>query len=328
VGCTISAACQKEEDMKAIVYEKRNSPQVLALHEVARPIPGEGQVLVKIMSVSINAADYRSMSMGIIPKSKIFGADVAGVVEAVGSNARLFKVGDAVFGDLSGAGFGGLAEYVAAPEDVFALKPAGVPFDQAAAVPMAALTALQGLRDEGKIQPGMNVLIYGAGGGVGTFAVQLAKYFRTQVTAVCSPDNAELIRSLGADSVIDYTTEDITQSGKKFDLVLGVNGNQPLRAYQRLLAPKGIFVMVGGALSQVLKSMVFGPLMSLGSQKMRLLRAKPSPKDLAFVIRLVDEGRIRPVIDRTYPLHETADAMDYLRQGHVRGKVVISIEQQ
>jgi NADPH:quinone reductase-like Zn-dependent oxidoreductase len=314
--------------MKAIVYDKRNSPQVLALHEVVKPIPGEGQVLVKIISTAINAADYRSMSMGIIPKSKIFGADVAGVVEAVGSKARLFKVGDAIFGDLSGAGFGGFAEYVAAPEDVFALKPAGVPFDQAAAVPMAALTALQGLRDEGKIQPGMTVLIFGAGGGVGTFAVQLAKYFGAEVTAVCSAYNAELIRSLGADRVIDYTTEDITQSGKKFDLVLGVNGSQPLRAYQRLLTPKGIFVMVGGALSQVLKGMVFGPLMSLGSQKMRLLRAKPSPKDLAFVIRLVDEGQIRPVIDRTYPLQQTAEAMDYLRQGHARGKVVISIDQQ
>jgi NADPH:quinone reductase-like Zn-dependent oxidoreductase len=314
--------------MKAIVYDKRNSPQALALEEVTKPVPGEGQVLVRIVSVSINAADYRSMSMGIIPKSKIFGADVAGVVEAVGSSVRQFKVGDAVFGDLSGAGFGGFAEYVAAPENVFALKPAGVPFDQAAAVPMAALTALQGLRDEGKIQAGMNVLIYGAGGGVGTFAVQLAKYFGAEVTAVCGPGNAELVRSLGADAVIDYSKEDVSKSGRSFDLVLGVNGSQPLRVYKGLLAPKGIFVMVGGALSQVLKTMVFGRLLSFGSQKMRLLKAKPSPKDLDFVIRLVEEGHIRPVIDRTYPLQQTAEAVSYLRKGHARGKVLISIDEQ
>jgi NADPH:quinone reductase-like Zn-dependent oxidoreductase len=314
--------------MKAIVYDKCNSPQALALEEVTKPVPGEGQVLVRIVSVSINAADYRSMSMGIIPKSKIFGADVAGVVEAVGSSVRQFKVGDAVFGDLSGAGFGGFAEYVAAPENVFALKPAGVPFDQAAAVPMAALTALQGLRDEGKIQAGMNVLIYGAGGGVGTFAVQLAKYFGAEVTAVCGPGNAELVRSLGADAVIDYSKEDVSKSGRSFDLVLGVNGSQPLRVYKGLLAPKGIFVMVGGALSQVLKTMVFGRLLSFGSQKMRLLKAKPSPKDLDFVIRLVEEGHIRPVIDRTYPLQQTAEAVSYLRKGHARGKVLISIDEQ
>jgi NADPH:quinone reductase-like Zn-dependent oxidoreductase len=314
--------------MKAIVYKKSDSSEALSLQEIAKPVPGEGQVLVKIVNTAINAADYRSMSMGSIPKSRIFGADVSGVVEAVGSNARQFKAGDAVFGDLSGAGFGGFAEYVAAPESVFARKPAAVPFDQAAAVPMAALTALQALRDRGEIQPGKKVLIYGAGGGVGTFAVQFAKYFGSEVTAICGPRNTELVDSLGADYVIDYTKEDITQSSKKFDLVLGINGSQPLSVYKRLLAPKGTFVMVGGALSQILKTMVFGPLMSLGSQKMRMLAAKPSPKDLDFVIRLVEEGKIRVVIDRTYPLHETADAVNYLRQGHARGKVVISVAQE
>jgi NADPH:quinone reductase-like Zn-dependent oxidoreductase len=191
---------------------------------------------------------------------------------------------------------------------------------------MASLTALQALRDKGEIQPGKKVLIYGAGGGVGTFAVQLAKYFGAEVTAVCSTGNVEVVRCLGADYVIDYTKEDIAQSGRKFDLVLGVNGSRPLRVYQRLLAPKGIFVLVGGALSQVLKSMIFGPLLSLGSRKMRFLTAKPDPNDLSFVIRLVEEGRVIPVIDRTYPLHETAEAMDYLRQGHARGKVIILIE--
>jgi NADPH:quinone reductase-like Zn-dependent oxidoreductase len=313
------------DEMKAIVYEKNNSPTKMTLRETAKPVPGEGQLLVKMVSASINAADYRSMSMGIIPKNKIFGADVAGVVEAVGENVRQFKVGDAVFGDLSGVGFGGFAEYVAAPESVFALKPASVTFEQAAAVPMAALTALQAMRDQGEIKPGKKVLIYGAGGGVGMFAVQLAKYFGAEVTAVCSTGSAELVRSLGAESVIDYTSEDITQRGMQFDLVLGVNGSQPLRVYRRLLSPNGIFVVVGGALSQVVKTMLFGPLMSLGGRKMRIVAAKPSPNDLAFVIRLVEEGKIQPVIDRTYPFHQTPDAVNYMRQGHARGKVVISI---
>lgn len=310
--------------MKAVLYDKR-APGSLSLREVARPVPGADQVLVKLVCTAINAADYRSMSMGILPRSKIFGADVAGVVEAAGGRARQFKVGDAVFGDLSGVGFGGFAEYAAAPETVFARIPAGVPFDQAAAVPMASLTALQGLRDQGEIRPGKSVLIYGAGGGVGTFAVQLARHFGADVTAVCGAANAELVRSLGAGCVIDYAREDVARSGRTFDLVLAVNGSQPLRTYQRLLAPGGIFVMVGGALSQVLQSMVFGPLMSLGSRKMRFLAARLSQPDLEFVIRLVQEGRIRPVIDRIYPLTQTADAMNYLRQGHARGKVVIAI---
>ncbi len=313
--------------MKAIVYDKRSPGDFLSLRQVAKPTPGEGQVLVRLVNTSINAADYRSMSMGIIPRNKIFGADVAGVVEAVGENVRRLKVGNAVFGDLSGTGFGGFAEYVAAPEEVFALKPASVTFEQAAVVPMASLTALQALRDKGDIQPGKKVLIYGAGGGVGTFAVQLAKYFGAEVTAVCSAANVPLARSLGADCVIDYAQEDITQSGKKFDLVLGVNGSQPMRAYRGLLAPKGIFVLVGGALSQVLKTMILGPLMSLGNKKMRFLAAKIRPKDLEFVIRLVEEGKIKAVIDRVYPLDQTAEAVNYLRQGHARGKVGLSIGQ-
>jgi len=310
--------------MKAIIYEKNNPSGVLSLREVAKPIPGEGEVLVKVVNASVNAGDYRSMSMGSIPKSRIFGADVAGMVEAVGSQVRQLKVGDAVCADLSGVGSGGFAEYVAAPEAVFARKPASVPFDQAAALPMAAVTALQALRDKGEIHPGEKVLIYGAGGGVGTFAVQLAKTFGAEVTAVCSAGNAEGLRALGADCVIDYASEDVTRSGKKFDLVLGVNGSRPLRDYRRLLAPKGIFVMVGGALSQVLKSLVFGPLMSLGSAKLRTLNAKPSADDLAFIIRLVAEGKVKPVIDRIYPFAQTAEAVQYLRQGHARGKVLIS----
>jgi NADPH:quinone reductase-like Zn-dependent oxidoreductase len=310
--------------MKAIIYDKRQSP-TLTMREVARPVPGPGQVLVRLHNTALNAADYRSMAMGIIPRSKIFGADVAGVVEAVGSGVGQFEVGSPVFGDLSGVGFGGLAEYAAAPETAFALKPDGVSFVQAAAVPMAALTALQGLRERGEIQPGKKVLIYGAGGGVGTFAVQLARHFGAQVTAVGGPGSVEVVRSLGPDRVIDYTKEDITHSGLRFDLVLIVNGSRPLGEYKSLLAPRGICVVVGGALSQVLKTMLFGPFLSIGDRKIRLLAAKPNSEDLRFVIGLVEEGKLTPLIDRVYPLEQAAEAVAYLRQGHARGKVVLSI---
>jgi 2-desacetyl-2-hydroxyethyl bacteriochlorophyllide A dehydrogenase len=314
------------KEMKAVVYEKSGAGKGLVFREVKKPAPGDGEVLVKLKNTSINAADYRSMRMGLIPKKKIFGSDIAGVVEAVGGNVHRLKVGDEVFGDLSGAGFGGFAEYVTAPENLFALKPGGVPFDQAAALPMAALTALQALRDKGEIQPGKKVLIYGAGGGVGTFAVQLAKHFGAKVSAVCSSNNIDLVGSLGADEVIDYRKEDISKSGKKFDLILGVNGNQSLMTYRQMLMPKGIFVMVGGALSQVIKTLVFGSFLSLGSKKMRHLAAKSNTQDLEFMIKLVESGEIKPVIDRYYPLLETAEAMKYLNQGHARGKVVIKID--
>ncbi len=311
--------------MKAVIYDKSAPGEFLSLREVEKPAPGQGQVLVRVINTALNAADYRSMALGAIPKSKIFGADVAGVVEAVGEGVRRLKVGDAVFGDLGGAGFGGLAEYAAAPEDLLALKPAGVTFEQAAAVPMAALTALQALR-KGGIFPGMRVLIYGAGGGVGTFAVQLAKYFAAEVTALCGPGNVELARSLGADAVIDYTKEDVFRSGRRFDRVLAVNGGRPLTDYRRLLAPNGVFVMVGGSLTQVFSAMVFGPLLSLGSRKMLALAARSSRADLEFLIRLVEAGQVRPVVDRMYPLAQAAEAFAYLRQGHARGKVVIAVE--
>ncbi len=212
--------------MKAIVYEKGNSPDVLVLREVEKPIPADNEVLIKVFAVAINAADYRSMSMGIIPKGRIFGADVAGVVEAVGKNVQNFKVGEEVFGDLAGNGFGGFAEFACAPERFFAKKPAGVSFIDTAAVPMAGFTALQGLRGLGNIQTGQKVLICGAGGGVGNFTVQLAKYYGAEVTAVCSPHNVEIVRSIGADFIIDYSKEDFTVSSKKYDLIMAVNGNQ------------------------------------------------------------------------------------------------------
>lgn len=190
---------------------------------------------------------------------------------------------------------------------------------------MAALTALQALRDRGEIQSGKKVLICGAGGGVGTFAVQLAKSFGAEVTAVCSTNNVDLVRSLGADRVIDYSKEDFTKSEIKYDLILGVNGNQRLTTYKRLLTSKGIFVSVGGALSQVIKTLVFGSFLSIGGRKMRFLAAKQSPKDLEFIIKLVETGKIKPIIDRVYPLQQTAEAIKYLSQGHARGKVLIAI---
>ncbi len=310
--------------MKAVVYDK-SIPERMALREVETPVPGEDEVLVRVHAVSVNAGDYRSLRMGLIPKRRIFGADVAGRVEAVGRAVTKFKVGDDVFGDLSFCGFGGFAEYAAAPEHLLALKPGGVSYPDAAAVPMAAVTALQGLREQGSLKPGEKVLIYGAGGGVGSFAVQLAKQMGGRVTAVCGESNLETARALGAERVVNYAKEDILQSGEKFDLILGINGSQPLLKYRQALNPKGRFVKVGGKLSQVIMALVFGPLLSLGGKKVGALDAKPSATDLAWIIQLVAEGKVKPVIERCYPLSETAAAMRYVGQGHARGKVVITV---
>lgn len=325
--------------MKAVVYDKGNSPDVLVLREVEKPIPSDNEVLVKIYAVSVNAADYRSMKMGIIPKRKIFGADIAGRVDAVGKNVHKFTIGDEVFGDISACGFGGFAEYVAVTESKLALKPVSVTFETAAAVPMAAVTALQALRNKGNIQPRLvatdgccssmqprqKVLICGAGGGVGTFAVQLAKQFGAEVTAVCGEKNVKVVQSLGADYVINYNKNDFTKSMKRYDLILAVNGKHSLSAYKHVLAPKGICVMVGGALSQVIKFLLFGAFMSIGNKKMRTLAAKPNMKDLEFIIKLVEDGKVKPIIDRHYPLHETAEAVKYLSDGHALGKVIIGV---
>lgn len=311
--------------MKAVVYEKNGATRSLQLREVPQPAPQDDEVLIEVHAVSINAADYRSIRYGIIPKRKIFGADVAGRVVAAGPACAKFKVGDEVFGDLAACGFGGFAEYAAAPEKLLAFKPSRVSFEDAAAVPMAALTALQALRDKGGVQPGQKVLVYGAGGGVGTFAVQLAKHFGAMVTAVCGPANVALVRSLGADEVLDYTREDLTNSDQRFDLILGVNGSHPLGWYRRLLAAGGAFVLVGGGLTQIFPVMILGWLYSLGGKKMGLLSAHSNASDLDFLIRMVESGKLKPVIDRRYPLEQTAEAMRYLGQGHARGKVMVNI---
>lgn len=309
--------------MKAVVFIKKKLPEGLIYRDVEKPVPNEDEVLIKVVASSVNAADYRSMRMGLIPKRKIFGADVAGRVESVGKNIRQFKPGDEVIGDLFANGFGGFAEYAVASEKFLVMKPSNLSFEEAAAIPVASVTALQALREKGNIQHGNKVLILGSGGGVGTFAVQLAKYFGAEVTAVCSPVNVEQTISLGADFVIDYTKEDYTKKDKSYDLILAINGNYPLSACKRLLNPDGKYVMVGGALSQIFKSLVFGRIMSMGSKKMYSLTAKSNRKDLEFIVKLSEDGKIKPVIEKRYPLEKTADAMYYVNQGHARGKVVV-----
>jgi NADPH:quinone reductase-like Zn-dependent oxidoreductase len=324
--------------MKAIVYTEYGSPDVLQLQEVTKPAPKDNEVLIKIHAVSVNAADCYLMrgspfllrlEFGFLkPKRTILGADIAGRVEAVGKNVKQFQPGDEVFGDLSGCGLGGFAEYVAVPENVLVLKPASITFEQAAAIPMAALTALQGLRDKGQIKPGQKVLINGASGGVGTFAVQIAKAFGAEVTAVCSTRKLDMVRSLGADHVIDYTQEDFTQNGQRYDLIIGANGYHPILAYKRALNPGGIYIVTGGSMKQIFETMLLGSLVAInGSKKLTNLMSKPNPKDLAFMIELIEAGKVIPVIDRCYPLSEVAEALRYVGAGQARGKVIITVWQ-
>ena len=309
--------------MKAVVFNKKGVPDKLVYCDVEKPKPTDNEVLVQIIAVSVNAMDYRSMSMGMIPKHRIFGADIAGRVESVGNNIRQFKSGDEVIGDLSDNGSGGFAEYAVAPEKALTLKPAKISFEEAAAIPVAATTALRALRDKGNIQQGQKVLIVGSSGGVGTFAVQLAKYYGAIVTAVCSSRNVEQSLSIGADKVIDYTKEDFSKSGDSFDLILAINGNSRLPVYKRILNPDGKYVMVGGALSQIIRSIVFGRFMSFGSRKMHTLTVKSNQKDLEFLAKLAGDGKIKPLIESRYSLDKTAEAMRYVNEGHARGKVVI-----
>ena len=324
--------------MKAIVHTEYGSPDVLQLEEVEKPAPKDDEVLVQVHAASLNAYDWhmlradpfivRLMGGGLLkPKNKIPGADIAGRVEAVGRNVKQFQPGDEVFGDLASRGGGGFAEFVCASETALASKPANLTFEEAAAVPMAAVTALQGLRDKGEIQPGHKVLINGASGGVGTFAVQIAKSFGAEVTAVCSTRNLDMARSLGADQVIDYTQEDFTKNGQHYDLILAANGYHPIADYKRALSPQGIYIVSGGSMRQLFQAMLLGPLMSLaGSKKMGALSTRMKQKDLEFITELLETGKVVPVIDRRYPLSETADAIRYLEEGHAQGKIVLTME--
>ncbi len=324
--------------MKAMVNTEYGSPDVLHLKELAKPSPKDDEVLVKVHAASVNAADWhllradpflvRLMVGGLLkPKITILGADIAGRVEAVGGNVKEFHPGDEVFGDISACGWGGFAEYVCARENALVMKPANITFEQAAAVPLAGVTALQGLRDYGQIRPGQKVLINGASGGVGTFAVQIARSFGAEVTAVCSTRNVDMAHSLGADHVIDYTREDFTRSGQCYDLILAANGYHPISDYKRALSPDGIYVMAGGSMPQMFQAMLLGPWISRNSeQKMVHFLAKPNKKDLTFIKELLETGKVKPVIDGCYPLSEVAGAFRYMEEEHARGKVVIAVE--
>ncbi len=319
--------------MKAIVCTKYGPPlDVVQFKEVEKPTPTDDQVLIKVQAASINISDLapirgvflaRLLGTGLLgPKRTRIGADVAGRVETVGKNVKQFQPGDEVFGDASG----GFAEYACAREDLLVSKPANVTFEEAATVGVAAISALQGLR-AGRIQPGQKVLVNGASGGVGTFAVQIAKSFGTEVTAVCSPKNLDNARSLGADHVIDYTQEDFTRNGQRYDLILAVNGYHPILDYRRALSPRGICVVLGGKLPQIFQALLWGPLISkTGSKKLGFMGiAKLNQKDLVLLKELLEAGKVKPLIDRRYPLSKTAEAMQYLEEGHARGKVVITM---
>ncbi len=324
--------------MKAIVYAKYGSPDVLEFKAVEKPTPKDKEVLVKIHAASANPLDWHLMRAtpflarlenGLLkPKETRLGADFAGRVEAVGSGVTQFQPGDEVMGDNFGRGLGAFAEYVCVHEDVVALKPANVSFEAAAAVPTAALTALQGLQNKGHIQAGQKVLINGASGGVGTFAVQIAKAFGAEVTGVCSTRNMDRVRSIGADHVIDYTQEDFTRNGQQYDLIYCAVGNRSLSDYLRALAPQGVCVIAGFTTLPLLFShMILGPRRSkTGGKRIGLMETvKPNPKDLAFMNTLLESGKVVPVIDRCYPLSETAEAIRYLEAGHAKGKVVITV---
>ena len=321
--------------MKAIVYRDYGSPDVLRYEEVEKPVPGDEEVLLEVRAAALNALDWRILRgkpwpmrlvIGGLRKPRITrpGRDVAGQVEAVGSKVTRFKPGNEVFGACLGA----CAEYACAKEEKLVLKPPNISFEQAAAVPVAALTALQGLRDKGRIQPGQKVLVDGASGGVGTFAVQIAKSFGAEVTAVCSTRNVDAARSMGADHVLDYTREDFTHSGQRYDLILAANAHRSLFDYRRALKPGGVYAMAGGGGMQMLQTMLLAPFLSLtGSKKMCSFMAKINHDDLVVLKDLLATGKVVPVIDRRYPLRETAEALRYLEEGHARGKVVITVEQ-
>jgi NADPH:quinone reductase-like Zn-dependent oxidoreductase len=258
---------------------------------------------------------------------QIHGTDIVGRVEAVGRNVSRFHPGDEVFGDMFASDFGGFAEYKCARESELVLKPANLSFEAAAAVPLAAVTALHGLRDKGKIQPGQKVLINGASCGVGTFAVQIAKYFGAEVTAVCSTGKVEVARSLGADHVIDYTVEDFTRNGRQYDLILAANGDRSIFDCKRALSSHGTYVMVGGTTRQMFQALLLGPWISMvGSRKMGVLSSMPNQQDLLFLKGLLEAGKIKPVLDRVYPLSQVADAIGYVEAGHAAGKVAISMQ--
>lgn len=322
--------------MKAIVCTKYGPPDVLKLQEVKQPFPEEGEALIKIHAASLNAADLENMRGEFVvriaapfrPMYRILGTDFAGTIEAVGSQVKQFQPGDQVWGDLSfPLGCSTFAEFVCVPEDALRLKPASMTFEEAAAIPTAAVVALQNLRDRSPIQPGQRVLINGAGGGVGTFAVQLAKYFGAEVTGVDTGSKLDLLLSIGADHVMDYEIEDFTRGDELFDLVMDVVAYRSIFAYRRSLAPGGTFIYVGGSTSAIFQALLIAPLLTRKSdQKMGIVPWRPNDKDdLEYLTGLFEAGVISPVIDKTYPLSEVPEAARFLADGYVKGKVVIKL---
>jgi NADPH:quinone reductase-like Zn-dependent oxidoreductase len=320
--------------MKAIVRETYGPPDVLHLEEVPLPTLRDGDVLVRVRAASANAGDwhllrgtplpFRLIAGLRIPKFKIIGTDIAGHVEAVGPNVTQFRPGDEVFGELSRCGFGAYAEFAAAPEKALALKPAHLSFEEAATLPTAGCTALQGLR-KGRIQRGQRVLLNGASGSVGTFAVQIAKSFGTEVTAVCSTRNVDMVRTIGADHVIDYTKDDFATQRQRYDLILATNGDRSIWDYRRALTADGCYAMTGGSNRQLTEALLFGPLLSIGRQQFGNVLVKPNQGDLLVLKELCESGTVRPVIDRRFPLSEVSSAVRYVEDGHARGKVVVTM---
>lgn len=320
--------------MKAIIYTEYGSPDVLELKEVEKPTPKDDQVLIKVHATSINGSDWeylrgKPLYARIIglrkPKKNILGSDIAGVVSAVGRNVTQFQPGDEVFGDIL-MHLGGFAEYVCAPEKALILKPPSMTFEEVSALPQAAVIALQGIRDKGQVQPGQKVLINGAGGSGGTFAVQLAKLYGAEVTGVDNASKLEMLRSIGADHVIDYRQQDFTKTGQRYDFILDLVAYRSVFDYKRALSPKGKYYMVGGSMSTLFQVLLLGPLMKMdGGKKIRVLGVHANTKDLRYMTELVEAGKIVPVIDRHYPLSEVPEALRYLGEGHAKGKIVITI---
>jgi NADPH:quinone reductase-like Zn-dependent oxidoreductase len=326
--------------MKAIIYRAYGSPDVLEFVDIEKPIPKDDQVQIEIYAACVNPADWHllradpflvRLDNGLLrPKNQKLGADIAGRVTAIGKNVTKFQIGNDVFGDLSASGLGGFAEYVCVPEQFLVLKPQHITFEAAAATPLAAITALQALRDTGQIKAGQNVLINGASGGVGTFAVQIAKSFGATVTGVCSTRNTDLVRSIGANHVVDYHQEDFTQGKQRYDLIFDAVGNRSATDYQRALKPNGVASIAGFSnLSHLFQVLLVGGWISkTSSQKISLMgSAKPNQQDLLVLQGLLETGKIIPVIDRTYQLNEVTKAIEYLETGRARGKVVIQIKQ-
>ena len=322
--------------MKAIVYAKYGQADVLKLKDVAKPTAKDDEVLIKVHASSINDWDLgllqgtpfvNRLLFGLLkPKVQILGCDIAGRVEAVGRNVNQFQPGDEVFGDLSGCGFGAFAEYVCASENALALKSASMTFEEAAAIPQAAMLAIQGLRDKGQIQPGQKLLINGAGGGVGTFAVQIAKLNRVEVTGVDSSGKLEMLRSMGVDHVIDYRQEDFTKNGQCYDLILDVKTNRSIFNYTRALSPNGIYVTVGGEMTRLFQALFLGPFISMISKKKIRIVGLKQNRDLAYMNELFEGGKVKPVIDGPYKLSEIPEAIRYFGEGDHKGKVIITME--